>query len=167
MNLTLEPAPGFQPLMPGDAVVVTCGVVGQRLGVLAEFKESRGSSVVFRRQSPWHAIDTRIHRRYAARFAVAIADAEGQFAGTVTDISRGGLALRTERAPNDAALVVTFDLGAGRVLTLPCNAAGRGDGDEAHRLHLSFGELTAEATEAVDGLVAGLMIELEEQLRAG
>jgi len=167
MNLTLEPGPGFLPLTPGDAVVVTCGMVGQRLGVLAEFKESRGSTVVFRRRSAWHAVDTRVHPRYAARFEVEVSDAGGRFAGTVTDISRGGLALRAERSSSDAALRVRFDLGAGRALELPCEAVRRGAGEEACRFHLSFGELPAEAREAVDGLVARLMVEFEEQLLAG
>ena len=149
-------------LKPQAEVILAAGNPGERAVALARFKQMRGNTAVFMRQSPWRPVDARNFARYPARIRARVQGQAGDEVEAVTlDISLGGIAVAVPAGVVAEEIVVSLGKHA---TNLPCKVVGtrQAEGGVAV-LHLAFGELSDEARDAVELLVARLRIQAEEE----
>lgn len=147
---------------PGDDVIISSGEPGATVAALARFREYRGESAVFTRQSPWRPFNRRAFQRYSVRLEVVIGTAPHEVAATIVDVSLGGAGVAAPAAP--AAQGVNFTLGVlGREAALPARVVGWRADDSGFVWHLEFEELSSEAAVLVEDLVETLARSLAEE----
>lgn len=146
---------------PGDDVIISGGEPGATVAALARFREYRGESAVFTRQSPWRPFNRRAFRRYSVRLHVVIGTAPHEMAAIIVDVSLGGAGVAAPAAP--AVEGVDFTLGVlGREAALSARVAGWRPDESGFIWHLEFDELSGEAAALVEDLVETLARSLAE-----
>jgi hypothetical protein len=149
-------------LKPEAEVVLAAGEPGSRAVALARFKQMRGNTAIFMRQSPWRPVDARSFARYPARIRATVhGTGDGQeVKATTLDISLGGVAVSVRGQVALEELEISLGRGAER---LPCHVVSARPGKGATILHLAFGELSDEALSRIEQLVARLRVQAEAE----
>jgi hypothetical protein len=150
-------------LKPQAEVILAAGEPGKRAVTLARFKQMRGNTAVFMRQSPWRPVDARNFARYPARIRARVQGRDGDEVEAVTlDVSIGGMAVAVPAPVNADEVVVSVGK---RAVNLPCKVVGKQEtkAGDATIVHLAFGDLSDEARDAIELLVARLRIQADEE----
>lgn len=148
-------------------VVLVAGERGSRQTARADVVQERGSVTVFKLSCGWQDFDVRANPRYPtnldARVRYVRAGVIG--AGTVVDISLGGMAVIVPARPAGKEVEVTPRMGFYSA-TLPCEVSQAGACEGQALLHLRFAELSAQQRAFVRHLVAAAQaafLEAEEK----
>jgi len=150
-------------LKPQAEVILAAGEPGKRAVALARFKQMRGNTAVFVRQSPWRPVDARNFARYPVRIRARVQGQDGGEVEAVTlDVSLGGIAVAVPGPVNADEVVVSVGKSA---VQLPCKVVGKQESKtgDAAIVHLAFGELSDEARDAIELLVARLRVQAERE----
>lgn len=161
VTIDLESLPAS--LDPGQEVVIACGPVGNRVVLLARFREMRGTSAVFTRQSPWRPVDARLYPRYRTAITATLDSGDEQQPGRIIDISFGGAAVECEGSRHPRTVTLLFEGVPGG---LPCRVVNQDQVDGHRVLHLQFESLASAARAHVQHLVESLGAEVEAGLLA-
>jgi len=149
-------------LKPQAEVILAAGEPGERAVALARFKQMRGNTAVFMRQSPWRPVDARNFERYPARIRARVQGQDVNDVEAVTlDVSLGGIAVAAPAGVKAEDVVISLGK---KALNLPCKVVKtRQPDDHTMILHLAFVELSEEARDAIELLVARLRIQAEKE----
>lgn len=151
------------PLEPGTDVMLTCGPAGERVAMLARFREIRGDRATFVRQSPWRSVDTRAYPRFKTNLEASVLVRGTVTPARILDLSLGGMAIEVPSALGADSVEVQAGPHAPRI---PCMVVSSHDKDGAHRLHVEFGILGDVESTFIERLVASVSRGEERELRA-
>lgn len=151
---------------PDEAVVLFCGALGARLMARSVWLRSQGDTAAFQLTGAFQPFDARKIQRVPSNFVAEVRSVIGSSrqAGTVVDVSTGGLAVAVPTKPGGRSLEVVVSAN-GFSAALPCDAVGVDPKEDYVILHLRFGELTASRQAFVRLLVNTARAALDPYLQ--
>lgn len=145
------------PGQPGEEVALIVGVPGARSISLGRLLQARANVASFEVVSPWKAFDLRTSDRHGPGIAAEVRSVLGQSrqAGTIIDISLGGMAVEVAAKPGGREVVVVAQAGAFSAV-LPCEIVHTNRVENGVTLCLKYMELTATQLAFIRNLVAAV-----------
>lgn len=139
----------------GEEVVIITGEPGSRLLASGALVQARASVASFELKTRWKPLDLRTEARYPASLSAEVRSVLGNSrqAGTIIDVSPGGMAVEVPSKPGGREVAVVTQAGA-YAATLPCEIVKSRPVGEAVVLNLKFRDLTSAQQAFVKNIVA-------------
>lgn len=152
---------GSVPWTCGENIIIVAGEPGQRRFVQGVYVAPNGRFHLVRKTSSWRRFDARQDERYDVRIEARLRSEGGwRAAGTIHDISTGGLAVEVPAVPPTTHLRIEFST-AGFGMELPISLVSMSDAGTGTLLHCRFEELSA----AQSGFVQAVLSTLADEPR--
>ena len=154
------------PIQEGQRVAVVVGERGERMVASVVCRAFRSGVAVLQLASEWRPFHVREHERYEADLVVRLQCLSSRDAhdGTVTNLSAGGVAVRTAFDPDEREVRLSFGSDEFRTW-VDCRLVATTDDEEReHLVHLAFRDLATAQRAVVRRVLAALKAQAEAEL---